>query len=128
MASTGLVFSLRQVLRHRDTVHGAEAMAPDLQMSLSPSWPSLYNPAIEISSINHKAPVQKGGHYLYKPEGKSPLRLLRESMNPMSIHRDLSFYPVLDLNLSLNPLLPLRPLRFRQSYLPSISPFYKTII
>jgi len=43
-------------------------MRPDLKISLSPSWPSLYNPAIEISRINHKAPVQDGGHYLYKPE------------------------------------------------------------
>ncbi|KIM88247.1 hypothetical protein PILCRDRAFT_251586 [Piloderma croceum F 1598] len=37
-------------------------------MSSSPSWPSLYNPALEIDGITGKQPVQIGGHYLYKPE------------------------------------------------------------
>ena len=43
-------------------------------------------------------------------------------------HRDISFYPVLDLNISFTPLLHLRRLRFRQSHLPPISPFSQAIL
>ncbi|KAF8199094.1 hypothetical protein BJ912DRAFT_950887 [Pholiota molesta] len=31
----------------------------------TPSWPSLYNPAMEILNIEHHRPVQPGGTYLY---------------------------------------------------------------
>jgi len=30
----------------------------------TPSWPSLYDPLIEFSHLEHHAPVQPGGHYL----------------------------------------------------------------
>lgn len=31
----------------------------------TPSWPSLYNPALEILRIEHHSPIQPGGAYLY---------------------------------------------------------------
>jgi len=34
-----------------------------------PSWPSLYNPGIEILHIEHRAPTQPQGAYLYRAEG-----------------------------------------------------------
>jgi len=33
----------------------------------TPSWPSLYNPGLEILNIQHNDPVQPGAHYLYRP-------------------------------------------------------------
>ncbi|XP_006462150.1 hypothetical protein AGABI2DRAFT_223401 [Agaricus bisporus var. bisporus H97] len=34
--------------------------------STTPSWPSLYNPSIEILHIEHREPVQPGGAYIYR--------------------------------------------------------------
>ena len=46
-------------------------MAMDLDVNVNAvSWPSLYDPAIELS-INHN-PVQPGGSYLLHPNGGSP--------------------------------------------------------
>ncbi|KDQ50157.1 hypothetical protein JAAARDRAFT_590942 [Jaapia argillacea MUCL 33604] len=42
-------------------------MAGQLQLrDVSPSFPSLYNPALEFTHIQHKGPMQVGGVYLYK--------------------------------------------------------------
>jgi len=32
-----------------------------------PSWPSLYDPAIELKAIANHSPTQPGGHYLHNP-------------------------------------------------------------
>ncbi|KAF8880158.1 hypothetical protein BD779DRAFT_1446457 [Infundibulicybe gibba] len=39
-----------------------------------PSWPSLYDPGIEILHIMHRAPVQPGGAYLYHSPGTHVFR------------------------------------------------------
>ncbi|KXN87683.1 hypothetical protein AN958_08320 [Leucoagaricus sp. SymC.cos] len=36
--------------------------------STTPSWPSLYNPGLEILHIEHHAAVQPGGAYLYRAD------------------------------------------------------------
>ncbi|KZP13240.1 hypothetical protein FIBSPDRAFT_945812 [Athelia psychrophila] len=36
-------------------------------MSLNPSWPSFYNPAIELAPFEHRDAMQAGGYYLTKP-------------------------------------------------------------
>ncbi|KAI0369765.1 hypothetical protein BV20DRAFT_967425 [Pilatotrama ljubarskyi] len=36
-------------------------------MSDAPSWPSLYNPLIELFPLQHRNPVQPAGHYLHDP-------------------------------------------------------------
>ena len=35
-----------------------------------PSWPSLYDPGVEILNIEHHAPTQPQGAYLYHATGK----------------------------------------------------------
>ena len=45
-------------------------MTTDQQPSTTvPSWPSLYNPGIEILHIEHNAPIQPQGAYLYRAKG-----------------------------------------------------------
>jgi hypothetical protein len=44
-------------------------MTTNQQPSKVPSWPSLYNPGIEILHIEHNAPIQPQGAYLYRPKG-----------------------------------------------------------
>ena len=39
-------------------------------MSQSPSWPSLYNPAVDLIPVAHEAAVQPRGVYLYNVDGK----------------------------------------------------------
>ncbi|KAF9482596.1 hypothetical protein BDN70DRAFT_407885 [Pholiota conissans] len=39
-----------------------------IPQSTTPSWPSLYNPAVEILHIEHNEPVQEEGTYLYRAE------------------------------------------------------------
>lgn len=36
---------------------------------LTPSWPSLYNPAIELRVIANRDPIQAGGRYLEHANG-----------------------------------------------------------
>ncbi|RPD76681.1 hypothetical protein L226DRAFT_533738 [Lentinus tigrinus ALCF2SS1-7] len=36
-------------------------------MSGTPSWPSLYNPVIELFPIDHRDPIQPEGRYLHNP-------------------------------------------------------------
>src|ERR1700722_4281496 len=38
---------------------------------MNPPWPSLYQPALEISPIQGKDPIQKGAYYLYHSKGKA---------------------------------------------------------
>jgi len=33
----------------------------------TPSWPSLYDPAVELVNIANRSPTQTGGHYLHDP-------------------------------------------------------------
>jgi len=40
-------------------------MASSAQSKKAPSWPSLYDPSVEILHIQHRLPVQPDGHYLY---------------------------------------------------------------
>ena len=44
-------------------------MSTDQEPGKVPSWPSLYNPGIEILHIEHHAPIQPQGAYLYRAKG-----------------------------------------------------------
>jgi len=37
---------------------------------MTPPWPSLYNPGLEILNIEHRQAVQSGGTYLYSADGQ----------------------------------------------------------
>lgn len=39
--------------------------------NITPPWPSLYNPALEIIGIAHRSPIQPGAAYLEHAHGKS---------------------------------------------------------
>lgn len=49
-------------------VHEMAAIGADPN-ARTPSWPSLYNPGLEIINIEHRHPIQPSGAYLYKPVG-----------------------------------------------------------
>jgi len=39
-------------------------------LHMTPPWPSLYNPGLEILNIEHRQAVQPGGTYLYSADGQ----------------------------------------------------------
>ena len=41
-----------------------------MSQNQSPSWPSLYNPAVDLIPVAHEAAVQPRGVYLYNVDGK----------------------------------------------------------
>lgn len=47
------------------------AMSTNNPRNITPPWPSLYNPGLEILHIEHNRPVQEGGAYLYHIKGMS---------------------------------------------------------
>lgn len=51
-----------------------------LHMSSSPSWPSLYNPGLELKRIDHNDAIQQGAHYLYRPGGEQNILNTCESI------------------------------------------------
>ena len=37
---------------------------------MTPSWPSLYDPGLEILHIEHRPAIHPGGTYLHSPDGQ----------------------------------------------------------
>lgn len=65
-----------------------------LMSSTTPSWPSLYNPGLEILHIDHDSPVQPGGAYLYRANGVHCIDVRLQSIDthePADIFR-FTFY------------------------------------
>lgn len=79
-----------------------------------PSWPSLYNPGIEILHIEHHDPTHPKGAYLYHAKGNQPPIVLmsqrrKKKKKADALHnRHFPIHAVLDFNLLYPYLLVLR--------------------
>lgn len=74
-------------------------MAMELNIT-SVSWPSLYNPAIELSiDYGPLRPMQPGGSYLVNPDGR-PFSVTSYCRKLMELYRHLSLHSLLDAYFS----------------------------
>lgn len=82
----------------------------DMTTNSTPSWPSLYNPGIEILHIEHQPPTNPRGAYLYHANGMRYDILIYNSL--IKKYRHFSIYTLLDVDVLYPSLFGLRILRF----------------